>query len=72
MNTERGSITSSINNIIETEMADIACLLDWLKSNPKIAEDAALSGSVSAIKSAYVGMWNNLNEAVDAFPEATA
>jgi hypothetical protein len=69
---EQSQVTSSINNIIETEMADFASLLDWLKSNPKIAEDAALSGSVSAIKSAYVGMWNKLNDAVDALPEATA
>ncbi len=65
-------ITSQINNIIETDMADIACLLDSLASRTKISEDTALSGLISAIKSDYIDMWNKLNDAVDALPEATA
>jgi hypothetical protein len=71
MKTEQSQAASHINNIIETDMADIACQLDWLKSNPKITEDAALSGLVSAIKSAYIDIWNRLDDASDALPEAT-
>ncbi|MGZ8144642.1 MAG: hypothetical protein ACXWTG_10815 [Methylosarcina sp.] len=50
-------------------MAYFVCLLDLLASNPKISEDTALSGPVSATKSAYLKMWNNLDNAIDALPE---
>lgn len=66
------NVTDSISKIIENDCSNFASLLDLLVEHPDIQNHKTLMGSVSAIKSQFVEVWDKLEAEVDAINDAQA
>ena len=53
----------NIQNILNADGANLACLLDLLAEHPAVRASATLTGATSAIKTQYLAMWEKLETA---------
>jgi hypothetical protein len=56
---------NAIQKILDTDFANLACLLDLLSEHHVVQEHPTLSGGVAAIKKQYVGIWERLELVVE-------
>jgi hypothetical protein len=65
INNANSELKTTIQKILETDCANLASLLDLLFEHPEIQANATLTGSVSAIKSQYMEIWEKLESACE-------
>jgi hypothetical protein len=61
MNTKTTKSNYSLTAAVD-KCANFACLLDLLAAHPDIQQNNTLMGSVAALKSSFVDLWNEIED----------
>jgi hypothetical protein len=51
---------NTVLNILNTDMAEIACRLDMLVENPDVCTNTAIAAELSAIRTMHLSAWERL------------